>query len=232
MIKNSRKSSHAPRKSLGYEFKQEQLLLSAIYAPFGDDGPLIKYSYERLEFLGDPSWGIVAASRSTASTRSTRVGHPHQVKARRGLEACPDGGEAWFRRHHRVRLSSDGHGQARPSFRARERLRGGRCPRSTLDGGIDAAVKFVRRTLIHVIARSGAAPKPQERPSGEAGVAASRRLTSRSKRRARCTTARSSPVVYAGDQGLACGTGRMKKEAESWVAKEHACARRRVLRAA
>ena len=38
---------------LGYEFKQEQLLLSAITHPSATEGRPVKYSYERLEFLGD-----------------------------------------------------------------------------------------------------------------------------------------------------------------------------------
>ena len=37
---------------LGYRFADEQLLLSAITHPSATEGKSVKYSYERLEFLG------------------------------------------------------------------------------------------------------------------------------------------------------------------------------------
>lgn len=47
---------------LGYEFKQEQLLLSAITHPSATEGRPVKYSYERLEFLGDSIVGAIVAA--------------------------------------------------------------------------------------------------------------------------------------------------------------------------
>ena len=47
---------------LGYEFKQEQLLLSAITHPSATEGRPVKYSYERLEFLGDSIVSAIVAA--------------------------------------------------------------------------------------------------------------------------------------------------------------------------
>ena len=47
---------------LGYRFADEQLLLSAITHPSATEGKSVKYSYERLEFLGDSILGAIVAT--------------------------------------------------------------------------------------------------------------------------------------------------------------------------
>ena len=47
---------------LEYQFKNESLLLSAITHPSATEGRSVKYSYERLEFLGDSILGAIVAS--------------------------------------------------------------------------------------------------------------------------------------------------------------------------
>ena len=46
---------------LGYRFNDEHLLLSAITHPSATEGRPVKYSYERLEFLGDSILGALVA---------------------------------------------------------------------------------------------------------------------------------------------------------------------------
>ena len=47
---------------LGYRFADEQLLLSAITHPSATEGKSVKYSYERLGFLGDSILGAIVAT--------------------------------------------------------------------------------------------------------------------------------------------------------------------------
>ena len=90
-----------------------------------------------------------------------------------------------------------------------------------LDGGIDAAVKFVRRTLIPHMSLDLAA-QPENPKSAlqeklqEGGITPTYKLIeTQGPPHDRTFVAQ----VYAGDQGLARGTGRTKKEAESQAAK-------------
>ena len=46
---------------LQYKFKEEKYLLSAITHPSATEGKAVKYSYERLEFLGDSILGAVVS---------------------------------------------------------------------------------------------------------------------------------------------------------------------------
>ena len=46
---------------LGYSFSNKQLILSAITHPSATEGRAVKYSYERLEFLGDSILGAIVA---------------------------------------------------------------------------------------------------------------------------------------------------------------------------
>ena len=47
---------------LDYRFEDERLLLSAITHPSATEGKSVKYSYERLEFLGDSILGAIVAA--------------------------------------------------------------------------------------------------------------------------------------------------------------------------
>ena len=52
------------QKILGYEFKNPEILLAAITHPSATEGKPVKFSYERLEFLGDSILGAVVASEA------------------------------------------------------------------------------------------------------------------------------------------------------------------------
>ena len=90
-----------------------------------------------------------------------------------------------------------------------------------LDGGIDAAVKFVRRTLIpHMSLDLAAQPENpksalQEKLQEDGITPTYKLIETQGPPHDRTFVAQ----VYAGDQGLARGTGRTKKEAESQAAK-------------
>lgn len=49
-------------KIIQHDFNDKQLILSAITHPSATEGRAVKYSYERLEFLGDSVLGAIVAS--------------------------------------------------------------------------------------------------------------------------------------------------------------------------
>ena len=55
---------------LDYRFDSEHLLLSAITHPSATEGKSVKYSYERLEFLGDSILGAIVAAIAEALARN------------------------------------------------------------------------------------------------------------------------------------------------------------------
>ena len=112
---------------LGYRFEDEQLLLSAITHPSATEGKSVKYSYERLEFLGDSILGAIVATIAFDRFHDLDEGGLTRIKV-----ALVSGASlslrrrraTGLRRRHRVRLFRDGHGAARAAFRAGERVRG------------------------------------------------------------------------------------------------------------
>ena len=52
----------AAEKAVGRKFSDSSLLLSAITHPSATEGKSVKFSYERLEFLGDSILGAIVAS--------------------------------------------------------------------------------------------------------------------------------------------------------------------------
>ena len=158
---------------LGYRFADEQLLLSAITHPSATEGKSVKYSYERLEFLGDSILGAIVAT------------------GRRGLHS------------------------------ALENVYEAVVAALFLDGGIEAAEGFVRATLIPRMsadmAREPENPKSalQEKLQEDGITPTYKLVETQGPPHDRTFVAQ----VFAGSQGLARGTGRTKKEAESQAAK-------------
>ena len=62
LTEEQRQKLNRAQEILGYRFETEQLLLSAITHPSATEGKSVKYSYERLEFLGDSILGAIVAS--------------------------------------------------------------------------------------------------------------------------------------------------------------------------
>ena len=59
--KTQRRKLDLAQDILGYRFKNETYILSAITHPSAVEGKPVKYSYERLEFLGDSILGALVA---------------------------------------------------------------------------------------------------------------------------------------------------------------------------
>ena len=207
---------------LGYSFSNKQLILSAITHPSATEGRAVKYSYERLEFLGDSILGAIVADVAFERFHELDEGglDAHQSGARVGRKPVRCGVGPGFRRHHRVRLLGDGHGQARPAFRARKRLRG-RCGRVVPGRRRGVARDFIYRTLIPRMSEDMALepenPKSalQERLQEDGITPTYKLVETQGPPHDRTFVAQ----VFAGNQGLSRGTGRTKKEAESQAAK-------------
>ena len=198
---------------LGYEFKQEQLLLSAITHPSATEGRPVKYSYERLEFLGDSIVGAIVAAIAFDSF--------HEIDELVAGSSLSDvAAKLGFADIIVFGSSETGTGK-RGLHSALENVYEAVVAALYLDGGIDAAVKFVRRTLIPHMSLDLAA-QPENPKSAlqeklqEGGITPTYKLIeTQGPPHDRTFVAQ----VYAGDQGLARGTGRTKKEAESQAAK-------------
>lgn len=207
---------------LGYEFKQEQLLLSAITHPSATEGRPVKYSYERLEFLGDSIVGAIVAAIAFDSFHEIDEGGLTRIKVAlvAGSSLSDVAAKLGFADIIVFGSSETGTGK-RGLHSALENVYEAVVAALYLDGGIDAAVKFVRRTLIPHMSLDLAA-QPENPKSAlqeklqEGGITPTYRLVeTQGPPHDRTFVAQ----VYAGDKGLAQGVGRTKKEAESQAAK-------------
>ena len=173
---------------LGYRFADEQLLLSAITHPSATEGKSVKYSYERLEFLGD---SILGVAERLGFADVIVFGSSETGTGRRGLHS------------------------------ALENVYEAVVAALFLDGGIEAAEGFVRATLIPRMsadmAREPENPKSalQEKLQEDGITPTYKLVETQGPPHDRTFVAQ----VFAGSQGLARGTGRTKKEAESQAAK-------------
>ena len=207
---------------LGYEFKQEQLLLSAITHPSATEGRPVKYSYERLEFLGDSIVGAIVAAIAFDSFHEIDEGGLTRIKVAlvAGSSLSDVAAKLGFADIIVFGSSETGTGK-RGLHSALENVYEAVVAALYLDGGIDAAVKFVRRTLIPYMSLDLAA-QPENPKSAlqeklqEGGITPTYKLIeTQGPPHDRTFVAQ----VFAGSQGLALGTGRTKKEAESQAAK-------------
>ena len=150
---------------LGYRFADEQLLLSAITHPSATEGKSVKYSYERLEFLGDSILGAIVATIAFDRFHDLDEGGLTRIKV-----ALVSGASL----SDVARMSADmAREPENPKSALQEKLQ---------EDGITPTYKLV---------------ETQGPPHDRTFVA----------------------QVFAGSQGLARGTGRTKKEAESQAAK-------------
>ena len=203
---------------LGYEFKQEQLLLSAITHPSATEGRPVKYSYERLEFLGDSIVGAIVAAIAFDSFHEIDEGGLTRIKVAlvAGSSLSDVAAKLGFADIIVFGSSETGTGK-RGLHSALENVYEAVVAALYLDGGIDAAVKFVRRTLIpHMSLDLAAQPENpksalQEKLQEDGITPTYKLIETQGPPHDRTFVAQ----VYAGDQGLARGTGRTKKEAES-----------------
>lgn len=207
---------------VGHKFRNTQYLLSAITHPSATEGRAVKYSYERLEFLGDSILGAIVAT--TAFHRFPELDEGGLTRIKVALvsgASLSDAAEKLGFADIIVFGSSETGTGRRGLHSALENVYEAVVAALYLDGGMSMAAAFVDRTLIPRmsidLAREPENPKSalQEKLQ-EGGITPTYKLVeTQGPPHDRTFVAQ----VYAGDKGLAQGVGRTKKEAESQAAK-------------
>ncbi len=207
---------------LDYQFSNKQLLLSAITHPSATEGKSVTYSYERLEFLGDSILGAIVAYTAFTSFHELDEGGLTRIKVSlvSGSSLADVASELGFADVIVFGSSETGTGK-RGLHSALENVYEALVAALFLDGGIEAAMSFVKRSLIPRMSLDMA--KEPENPKSalqeklqEDGVTPTYKLVeTQGPPHDRTFIAQ----VFAGNKGLARGTGRTKKEAESRAAK-------------
>lgn len=207
---------------VGYHFNREQLILSAITHPSATEGRAVKYSYERLEFLGDSILGAIVASTAFHRFHEIDEGGLTRIKVAlvSGASLSNVAEKLGFADIIVFGSSETGTGK-RGLHSALENVYEAVVAALYLDGGIDVATDFVTRTLIPRMTLDMAI-EPENPKSAlqeklqEDGITPTYKLVeTQGPPHNRTFVAQ----VYAGEKGLARGTGRTKKEAESQAAK-------------
>ena len=207
---------------LDYRFDSEHLLLSAITHPSATEGKSVKYSYERLEFLGDSILGAIVAAIAFHRFHDLDEGGLTRIKVAlvSGASLSDVADRLGFAVVIVFGSSETGTGK-RGLHSALENVYEAVVAALYLDGGIGAAQEFVERTLIPRMsldmAREPENPKSalQEKLQEDGITPTYKLVETQGPPHDRTFVAQ----VFAGTQGLARGTGRTKKEAESQAAK-------------
>ena len=205
-----------------HEFNNEQLLLSAITHPSAAEGKSVRYSYERLEFLGDSILGAIVAAKAFERFHDLDEGGLTRIKVAlvSGSSLADVAQDLGFADVIVFGSSETGTGK-RGLHSALENVYEAIVAALYLDGGIDTAESFVERTLMGRmsldLAREPENPKSalQEKLQEDGITPTYKLVETQGPPHDRTFVAQ----VFAGDQGLAQGTGRTKKEAESQAAK-------------
>ena len=134
---------------LDYRFDSEHLLLSAITHPSATEGKSVKYSYERLEFLGDSILGAIVAAIAFHRFHDLDEGGLTRIKVAlvSGASLSDVADRLGFADVIVFGSSETGTGK-RGLHSALENVYEAVVAALYLDGGIGAAQEFVERTLI------------------------------------------------------------------------------------
>ena len=207
---------------IGYKFKEVSFLLSAITHPSAVEGLPRRYSYERLEFLGDSVLGAIVATEAFNAYHDLDEGGLTRIKVAlvSGSNLSEVSAQLGFADVIVFGSSEAGTGR-RGLHSALENVYEAIVAALFLDGGTATAREFVMRTLIPRMSADMA--KEPENPKSalqeklqEDGITPTYKLVdTQGPPHDRTFVAQ----VFAGSQGLAQGTGRTKKEAESQAAK-------------
>lgn len=207
---------------IGHHFSNEQLLLSAITHPSANEGRSVRYSYERLEFLGDSVLGAIVASIAFNRFHDLDEGGLTRIKVALVSGASLSDVAEGLGLAEVIMFGSSEQGTGRRGLHsALENVYEAIVAALYLDAGIDAAMRFVQETLIERmsldLAREPENPKSalQEKLQEDGITPTYKLVETQGPPHDRTFVAQ----VFAGDQGLAQGTGRTKKEAESQAAK-------------
>ena len=134
---------------LGYAFQDESVLLSAITHPSATEGKSVKFSYERLEFLGDSILGAIVASTAFHRFHELDEGGLTRIKVAlvSGASLADVAAGLGFADVIVFGSSETGTGK-RGLHSALENVYEAVVAALFLDGGLPAAVDFVERTLV------------------------------------------------------------------------------------
>lgn len=215
------KLEHA-QKIVGRTFENTQYLLSAITHPSATEGRAVKFSYERLEFLGDSILGALVANAAFHQFPELDEGGLTRIKVAlvSGASLSEVAEKLGFADVIVFGSSETGTGR-RGLHSALENVYEAVVAALFLDGGIDAAWAFVDRTLMPKmsldLAREPENPKSalQEKLQEDGITPTYKLVETQGPPHDRTFVAQ----VFAGSKGLARGQGRTKKEAESQAAK-------------
>ena len=217
-----RKKFCEAERIIGHHFENEQLLLSAITHPSANEGRSVRYSYERLEFLGDSVLGAIVASIAFNRFHELDEGGLTRIKVALVSGASLSEIAEGLGLADVIMFGSSEQGTGKRGLHsALENVYEAIVAALYLDAGVDEAVAFVERTLIPRMSLE-LANEPENPKSAlqeklqEDGITPTYKLVeTQGPPHDRTFVAQ----VFAGEQGLARGTGRTKKEAESQAAK-------------
>ncbi len=206
---------------LQYRFNNEQYLLSAITHPSAIEGKPVKYSYERLEFLGDSILGAVVADAAFHAYPELDEGGLTRIKVSlvSGASLSHVAEDLGFADFIIFGQSEQGTGR-RGLHSALENVYESVVAALYLDGGMEPVKEFITRTLItsmsEEMAREPENPKSalQEKLQEEGITPTYKLVETQGPPHDRTFITQ----VYAGLQELASGVGRTKKESESQAA--------------
>ena len=134
---------------LQYRFKNEQYLLSAITHPSAIEGKPVKYSYERLEFLGDSILGAIVADAAFHAYPELDEGGLTRIKVSlvSGASLSHVAEDLGFADFIIFGQSEQGTGR-RGLHSALENVYESVVAALYLDGGMEPVKEFITRTLI------------------------------------------------------------------------------------
>ena len=206
---------------LQYRFNNEQYLLSAITHPSAIEGKPVKYSYERLEFLGDSILGAIVADAAFHAYPELDEGGLTRIKVSlvSGASLSHVAEDLGFADFIIFGQSEQGTGR-RGLHSALENVYESVVAALYLDGGMEPVKEFITRTLItsmsEEMAREPENPKSalQEKLQEEGITPTYKLVETQGPPHDRTFITQ----VYAGLQELASGVGRTKKESESQAA--------------
>ena len=207
---------------LEYRFENPSILLAAITHPSATEGKPVKFSYERLEFLGDSILGAIVANEAFHAYPELDEGGLTRIKVAlvSGTSLASVAEKLGFADVIVFGSSERGTGR-RGLHSALENVYEAVVAALFLDSGIEAAQAFVSRTLIPKMSLDMA--KEPENPKSalqeklqEEGITPTYKLVeTQGPPHDRTFISQ----VFAGMKALASGMGRTKKEAESQAAK-------------
>jgi ribonuclease-3 len=207
---------------LGYHFSNSNYLLSSITHPSAVEGKPVKYSYERLEFLGDSILGSIVANAAFHRYPEIDEGGLTRIKVSlvSGATLSRVAEKLGYGDFIIFGLSERGTGK-RGLHSALENVYEATVAALFLDGGIEVARRFVDTTLVTQMdldmAREPENPKSvlQERLQEDGITPTYKLIETQGPPHDRTFVTQ----VFAGVKALARGVGRTKKESESKAAQ-------------